>query len=107
MSVAVLLCDQHDRELLEPQRDVEPPEAEVVGVRRPTGRLAVPDRPDAPRPVTAAEPGVRVDRELLAACAQAAGPGAELREPPGVDDRPPTGTQVVALLVDRGERAVP
>src|SRR3954447_2170263 len=58
---AVLLCDQHDGELLEPQRHVEPPEAETVVVHRSAGRLTLADRADAPRPVAAADPHVRRD----------------------------------------------
>src|SRR5690242_11758273 len=70
MPFAVLLRDDDDRELLEPQRDVEPPEAVAVVVHRSTGRLAVADGADAPGTVAAADPGVGVDGELLAVDAE-------------------------------------
>src|SRR4051812_8804524 len=65
MPLAVLLRDQHDRELLEAQRHVEPPEAETLVVRRPSRGLGLADGTDAPRTVAAAEPGVRVDAHLV------------------------------------------
>ena len=57
-AVRQLLGDHDDGEVVEPQRHVQPPEAleRLVGVA--TGRLGLADRPDAPRPVTGADPAV-------------------------------------------------
>src|SRR5690349_19226866 len=107
MTAAVLLRDQHDRERLEPQRHVEPPEAEVIAVRRPSRRLGLADRADTPRAIPAAEPRVRRDLRLGAVDDERPGPCAELGEPPGVDDRAPALAHQVPLLVDRGERPLP
>src|SRR4051812_3869987 len=84
---AVLLRDDHDGEAVEPQRHVEPPEAEVGVVRGPSGWLGLADRADAPRAVPRPHPGVRRDRDLLAVDPQDAAPHAHLGEPPRVDDR--------------------
>src|SRR3954447_134751 len=107
MAGAVLLCDQHDGELLEPQRHVEPPETETVVVRRPAGGLALADRADAPRPVAAADPDVRRDVGVGAVDVQRPAPCAELGETPRVDDRAATLAHLVTFLVDRGERPFP
>src|SRR3954466_14009838 len=56
---AVLLRDQHDGELLEPHRHVEPPEAETVVLHRSAGLPGLADGADAPRPVSTADPDVR------------------------------------------------
>src|SRR3954454_4695651 len=103
MAGAVLLCDQHNGERLESQRHVEPPEPEVIAVRRPSAGLTLTDRPDAPRPVAAADPLVVRHRNLGTIDVQHTTPRAELREPPGVEDEPSTLSQLVPLLIDRGK----
>src|SRR3954451_9681500 len=107
MAGAVLLRDQHDRERLEPQRHVEPPEPEVIAVRRPSAGLTLTDRPDAPRSIAAADPLIVRHRDVRTIDVQHTAPRAELREPPGVEDEPPPLSQLVALLIDRGKRTRP
>src|SRR3954454_25305646 len=107
MAGAVLLCDQHNGERLESQRHVEPPEPEVIAVRRPSAGLTLTDRPDAPRPVTAADPLVVRHVEGGTIDMQHTAPRAELRKAPGVEDEPPPLSQLVTLLVDGGKRIRP
>ena len=105
--VGQFLDDHDDRELLEGHRDVEPPEPVqgLIGVA--TGRLALADGPDAPRTVAGAEPGGRIDGDLLALEPDGALPGADLGEPAGVEDGAGAGAHDVVLFLDGVEQAVP
>src|SRR5690606_1828747 len=105
--VGLLLDDDDQREALEAQRYVEPPEPGRGVVRRPARRLGLADGADAPGAVAGADPAVGRDREVLALHADRPGPRADLGEPGRVDDRPGPGEHDVAGLHDRRERRLP
>ena len=64
--VGLLLDDQHDGEVVERDRHIQPPHALERRVGGPARRLGLADRPDAPGPVAAADPGRGIDSDLLA-----------------------------------------
>src|SRR5699024_11054558 len=107
MAVGALLQDDHQREVVEPQRDVRPPETlprllgeALLWIRRATG-------PDSPGTVAGAEPRSRVHREVLAVGAQHPRPAPDLGEPAGIQHRARAVHKDVPLLEHRLERALP
>ena len=107
VAVGALLDDQADGELLELHRDVEPPHALERRVGRRSRRLRLPHGADPPGAVPAAEPGGRVDGDLLAVDHDGAAPGAQLGEALGVEGDPAAGAQHVRLLLDDVAGALP
>src|SRR5271163_604524 len=77
-SVGLLLDDQHDGEVVERHRHVEPPHALEWRVGGSARRLGFADRPDAPGPVAAADPDVGVDGDFGPVDDDPAAPAAKL-----------------------------
>src|SRR5262249_10065890 len=78
IAVRLLLGQQDDGEVVEPQLAVGPPEALEASLRGAARRLWLPHRAQAPRPVAGPDPPAGVNRDLLAIDAQGAGPGPQL-----------------------------
>src|ERR1700733_4974877 len=77
--VGLLLNDQHDGEVVECHRHVQPPHSpEWGGGGGPPRRLGFADRPDTPGPIAAADPGRGIDGNLLAVQHDPSAPAAQL-----------------------------
>src|SRR6516164_6738494 len=75
IAVGLLLGQQDDGVVVEPQLAVHPPESLESRLRGPARRLRLPHRAQAPGPVTRPDPAGGVDGDLIAADAPDAGPG--------------------------------
>ncbi len=71
------------------------------------GGFGLADRPDAPGPVAATDPGRGVDGDLFAVDDNPAAPAAELGEALRVERHPVAGSQYVRLFLDDVEQALP
>src|SRR3954451_13068600 len=107
IAVVFLLGQQDDGVVIEPQLAVHPPESLGARLRGPAGRLRLPHRAQAPGPVTRPDPAGGLDGDLVAADAQDAGPGPQLREARRVQEKPPPVPGDVLGLLNGRERAVP
>src|SRR5262245_1211535 len=74
-AICLLLGQQDDGVVVEPQLAVHPPESPEARLRGPARRLRLPNRAQAPGPVPRPDPAGGVDGDLVAADAQDAGPG--------------------------------
>ncbi len=101
-AVGLLLDDHNDREVVEPQRDIEPMEAWVL-VGRFAGGFGLTNRANAPRSVTGPDPGGGIDRVVVAIDGECSLPRPHLREAAGVEDRLASNAHDVGGLVDRCE----
>ena len=102
-----LVQDVEDRVVGELHRRVVPHAGHLALALADARVLGLADRPHAPRAVARAPPAVGRDRDALAAHLERAAPAARLREAHRVEQHAAVLADVLARLLERGDRAVP
>ena len=102
-----LVQDVEDRVVGELHRRVVPHPGHLTLALADAGVLGLADRTHAPGAVARAPPAVGGHRDLLAADLERAAPAAGLREAHRVEEHAAVLADVLARLLERGDRAVP